>query len=100
MNIIETKLEGYIQLEVDGNLDTNTSPRLQNKLLEAFQKTNNVVVDMGKCGYMSSAGLRAFLMAQKTAASKGGSMKICNVQDSVMNIFEISNFINIFDIEA
>ena len=49
--------------------------------------------------YISSAGLRALLIGQKTAASKGGSMKLTNVSDVVMNIFEMSGFSKILKIE-
>ncbi len=98
MNVRETKGEGMIQISVEGNVDVNTAPRLQQSLLEAFQKSRNVVLDMNGCPYMSSAGLRALLIAQKTAASKGGTFKICNVQDAVMNVFEMTKFDKVLDI--
>ena len=49
--------------------------------------------------YISSAGLRALLIGQKTATSKGGSMKVTNVSDVVMNILELSGFAKILKIE-
>lgn len=98
MTITETKGEGVLQLAIDGNVDTNTAPRLQTSLLQAFQKSQNVVLDMTSCPYMSSAGLRALLIGQKTAISKGGSLKLCNVQDGVMKIFTVSKFDSILNI--
>ena len=79
MNVIATDCETYMRLMVDGRVDTNTSPQLQQAILNAFQKQKDVVVDFLNVPYISSAGLRALLIGQKTAASKGGSMKLTNV---------------------
>ena len=84
---------------MDGRVDTNTSPQLQQAILNAFQKKKDVVVDFLNVPYISSAGLRALLIGQKTAASKGGSMKLTNVSDVVMNILEMSGFSKILKIE-
>ncbi|MBR1441251.1 MAG: STAS domain-containing protein, partial [Lachnospiraceae bacterium] len=70
MTITEVKGEGTIQLNVEGQVDTVTAPELQQKILTSFQKSNDVVLDLGQVGYMSSAGLRALLLGQKTAQSK------------------------------
>ena len=88
-----------MRLLVDGRVDTNTSPQLQQAILNAFQKKKDVVVDFLNVPYISSAGLRALLIGQKTAASKGGSMKLTNVSDVVMNILEMSGFSKILKIE-
>lgn len=99
MNVIATDCETYMRLLVEGRVDTNTSPQLQQAILNAFQKQKNVVVDFLNVPYISSAGLRALLIGQKTAASKGGSMKLTNVSDVVMNILEMSGFSKILVIE-
>jgi anti-sigma B factor antagonist len=99
MNVIATDCESYMRLLVDGRVDTNTSPQLQQAILNAFQKKKDVVVDFLNVPYISSAGLRALLIGQKTAASKGGSMKLTNVSDVVMNILEMSGFSKILKIE-
>ena len=98
MTITETKGEDTIQLTVEGNVDTNTAPQLQNQILQSFQKSKNVVLEMSKCPYMSSAGLRALLIGQKTATSKGGSLKICNVTTVVADVFKMSGFSTILNI--
>ncbi len=98
MTISETKGEGTIQLSIEGNVDTNTAPQLQTKILQSFQKAKNVVLDMSGCPYMSSAGLRALLLGQKTAMSKGGSMKLCNVQKEVKDIFVMTKFDSVLNI--
>ncbi len=87
-----------IQLAVSGNVDTNTAPQLQAKILQSFQKVKSVVIDMGDCPYVSSAGLRAFLLGHKTATSKGGSLKLCNVQQTVMDVFKTTRFDSVLTI--
>ena len=99
MNIIATDCESYIRLIVDGRVDTNTSPQLQQAILSAFQKSKDIVVDFLNVPYISSAGLRALLIGQKTATSKGGNMKVTNVSETVMNILEMSGFSKILKIE-
>jgi anti-anti-sigma factor len=58
-----------------------------------------VVIDFLNVAYISSAGLRALLIGQKTAASKGGSMKLVNIADTVKTVLDMSGFSNILDIE-
>jgi len=99
MTISETRNEGMIQLAVEGRVDTNTSPELQKSILQAFQKGTRVVLDLQKVDYISSSGLRALLIGQKTASSKGGSMKLVHVCDSVRKVFEMTGFSKILNIE-
>ena len=99
MNIIVTDCESYIRLIVEGRVDINTSPQLQQAILSAFQKSKDIVIDFLNVSYISSAGLRALLIGQKTALSKGGSMRLTNLSDVVMNILEVSGFVNILKIE-
>lgn len=99
MNVIVTDCESYVRLIVEGRVDTNTSPQLQQAILNAFQKNKDVVVDFLNVPYISSAGLRALLIGQKTAASKGGSMKLTNVSETVMDILNMTGFSKILKIE-
>ncbi len=99
MNITLTDCGSYIRLIVDGRIDTNTSPQLQQAILNAFQKNNDVVLDFLNVDYISSAGLRALLIGHKTATSKGGSMKLTNVSSVVMNIFDVTGFAKILKVE-
>lgn len=92
MQVKESKEGDAIKLSVEGNVDTVTSPELQKAVLTAFQKSKDVILDIEKVPYMSSAGLRALLMGQKTAKSKGGSMKVTHVHPLVMQVFEMSGF--------
>ncbi|MBO5278780.1 MAG: STAS domain-containing protein [Lachnospiraceae bacterium] len=99
MQIKEIKLEDSIMLKVKGRVDTGTSPELQQEILKSFQKKNHLILDFEEVDYISSAGLRALLIGQKTANSKGGSMKLVHVCEMVNNILEMSGFINILTIE-
>ena len=99
MNIILTDCGSYIRLLIEGRIDTNTSPQLQQAILNAFQKKNDVVLDFLNVDYISSAGLRALLIGHKTATSKGGSMKLTNVSEGVMNIFDVTGFATILKID-
>lgn len=99
MNITETRNENVVQLVVEGRIDTNTSPQLQASILQAFQKRKALVIDFEKVDYISSAGLRALLIGQKTANSKGGTMTLYHVGDAVMKILNMSGFSRIFTIE-
>ncbi len=99
MEITEKKNEGQIVLAVSGSVDTVTSPELQKAILTAFQKSKDLVIDMAGVPYMSSAGLRALLIGQKTATSKGGSMALTGVQNTVMQVFEMSGFSRVLTIK-
>ncbi len=99
MTLTEIKNDDHSMIRVEGKVDTNTAPQLQAKILQCFQKSNHLVIDMEECPYMSSAGLRALLLGQKTASSKGGSMKLIHVGEVVMKIFSVSRFDKVLTIE-
>ena len=99
MTIVEKRNEGTIQLEVEGRVDTVTSPELQKTILQAFQKGNTIIIDLAKVDYISSSGLRALLIGQKTAGSKGGTMKLLHVCEGVMKVFEMTGFAKMLTIE-
>ncbi len=99
MNVIVTDCGTYIRLIVDGKVDTNTSPGLLQEILLAFQRKNKIVVDFLNVSYLSSAGLRALLIGQKTALSKKGSMRLANVSQAVKNVLDLSGFSSILEME-
>lgn len=99
MQITEQRENDVITLYIEGRVDTNTSPQLQEAILKGFQKVNQVVLDFEQCVYISSAGLRALLIGQKTANSKKGTMKLIHVPDILISVLEISGFINILTIQ-
>ena len=99
MNIVTSDCGMNIRLMIEGRVDANTSPLLQQAILNAFQKKSHVVLDFLNVQYISSAGLRALLIGHKTAASKGGSMKLVNVSGMVMEVLDMSGFSSILQIE-
>jgi len=85
-------------IKLDGRLDTITAPNLEEELKSCLEGINSLVFDLAKLEYVSSAGLRTLLMAQKTM-NRLGSMKIINVCEEVQEIFDITGFSDIFTIE-
>lgn len=100
MQVAAVREGSVITIKVEGRVDTNTSPELQKAILNAFQKENNVILDFEAVPYISSAGLRALLIGQKTAQSKNGSMKLLHLQSTVSDVLKLSGFSGILTIES
>ena len=98
MNYEEILMEGMLQLNIEGKIEALTSDEFQTLVLRSFMKSNNVILNMEKVKYMSSAGLRALVLGQKTAQSKGGKLIIINLQDQVRDTFVVTGFDGILDI--
>ena len=99
MKITTQTTESEIHLNINGRIDTNTSSEFQNEIMKSFQKGKHVVLNFEEVMYISSAGLRALLLGQKTAIAKGGSMKIINASEIVKEVFEVTGFAQILTIE-
>ena len=85
-------------IEIVGRLATITAPALDKTINEDIEDTKNLVLDLKGMEYISSAGLRVILSAQKKM-QKVGSMKLINVSDTVMDVFEMTGFADILVIE-
>ena len=85
-------------IEIAGRLDTTTAPALDKTINEDIGDTKNLVLDVKEMEYISSAGLRVLLSAQKKM-QKIGSMKVINVREEVMDVFEMTGFADILVIE-
>ena len=85
-------------IELVGRLDTTTAPALDKTINEDITGTKNLVLDVKELEYISSAGLRVLLGAQKKM-QKLGSMKVTNVREEVMEVFEMTGFADILTIE-
>jgi anti-sigma B factor antagonist len=83
---------------LEGRLDTTTAPELESDLKSFIDSITKLVFDFEKLEYISSAGLRVLLTAQKIM-SKQGSMKLIHVKDDVNEIFEVTGFSDILTIE-
>lgn len=99
MQIKEVKQSDRIVLEISGRIDAGNSAQLQQAILLSFQKMKNIVLDFQNVQYIASAGLRALMLGQKTAMSKGGSMKLVHVCELVMEVFDMTGFCDILTIE-
>ena len=93
---IQKKAEGTI-IGIAGRLDTTTSPDLAKTINEDIADTENLVLDFKKLEYISSAGLRVLLAAQKKM-NKLGTMKLINVCEDIMEVFEMTGFSDILTI--
>ena len=96
MKIDFTKNNGVLNVALDGRLDTTTAPEFESFLGEHYGEAVSVVIDCGKLSYISSAGLRVLLAAQKKTK---GAMKLTNVCELVMEVFEMTGFADILVIE-
>ena len=85
-------------IKLVGRLDTTTAPALDKTINEDIAGTKNLVLDVKELEYISSAGLRVLLGAQKKM-QKIGSMKVINVCEEVMEVFEMTGFADILTIE-
>ena len=98
MTIEIKKTEAETIIEIVGRLDTITAPALDKTINEDIGDTKNLVLDVKGMEYISSAGLRVLLSAQKKM-QKVGSMKVVGVCDDVMEVFEMTGFADILVIE-
>jgi anti-sigma B factor antagonist len=96
MNIIVELLNNVANLKVEGRLDTITAPDLDKRINELDAK--EIVIDLENLEYISSAGLRVLLSTHKKFVKLNG-MKVTNVKSEVMEIFEMTGFADILDIE-
>ena len=98
MNIAKTVEDTRLTLLLSGRLDTSTAPALEATLQESLPGVTELYFDFKELDYISSAGLRILLSAQKTM-SKQGSMVIRNVSEDIYEVFDITGFTDILTIE-
>ena len=98
LNMKKTIENGKAVFALEGRLDTNTSPELEKELRETLPGVSALELDFENLDYISSAGLRVLLSAQKLM-SRQGEMKVKNVNETIMEIFEVTGFTDILTIE-
>ena len=98
LNINKTSEEKTVVLALEGRLDTMTSPQLEAELFKDMPQAQELIFDFTKLEYISSAGLRILLTANKTMAPKGG-MKVVNASEIVKEVFDVTGFSDILTIE-
>ena len=96
MKIEFTKNDGVMNVTLEGRLDTTTAPALDDLLTKNLMCVDTLIIDCKELVYVSSAGLRVLLTAHKKMK---GAMKLVGVQELVMEVFEITGFVDILVIE-
>lgn len=95
---INKNLEGSkLTVALEGRLDTTTAPQLESEIRESLDGVTDLEFDFQKLAYISSAGLRVMLSAQKIM-NKQGMMTIRNVNEEIMEVFEVTGFVDILSI--
>jgi anti-sigma B factor antagonist len=96
MKLNFNKVDDALNLSIEGRLDTTTAPELDSFLTENLDGVGELNINCEKLVYLSSAGLRVLLVAHKKMQ---GKMKLSNVCDLVMEVFELTGFADILVIE-
>jgi anti-sigma B factor antagonist len=97
VNITTADAEGVTVVRFEGNLDTNTAPEAQDHLNGlASEGAAKILVDFEHLDYISSAGLRVLLATAKKLRGVGGNLRLCTLNETVAEVFEISGFSTIF----
>ena len=98
LNIQKNEQETLVQ--ITGELDTTATTEQADKLQQVLDIAGEkLVIDCSEMEYISSAGLRFFMQLKRESEAKGGSIKICHLNEDVADIFRMSGFQNIFEIE-
>lgn len=99
MNIKSEKVQNFTVLRIEGRIDTVRSSILENEINQLFNNgEKNLILNCKEMNYISSSGLRVFLVAQKKAIALNGKLMLCNLQPGIQEIFRISGFSNLFKI--
>lgn len=98
MTIEKQMQDGVINIKVSGRLDTTTAPDLEKEIKDTVTGCEELVLDFSDLEYISSAGLRVLLATQKKM-NEDGSLKVTGVNETVMEVFEVTGFSDILTIE-
>ena len=99
MTITTTRNGSALTLQLEGRLDTTTSPQLEAELSASLDGVKQLTLDLQQLAYLSSAGLRVILGAQKRM-NKQGQIVVRHVNETIMEVFEVTGFVDILTIEA
>ncbi|MBP5664767.1 MAG: STAS domain-containing protein [Clostridia bacterium] len=98
LNLSSTVENGKAVITAEGKIDTVTAPELENEICGVIPGITGLVIDFAGVNYISSAGLRVLLRAQKKMAERG-SMKLTNVSADVMQVFDVTGFSDFLTVE-
>ena len=99
MTIVKERNNNALTLKIEGRLETNTAPTLEITINENLDGVTELMLDMNQLTYVSSAGLRVLLSSQKKM-NKIGTMKLIGVCKEVMEVFEMTGFVDVLNIES
>lgn len=101
MNVKITENNAIQVVAIEGRLDTTNYNELETEMDQLFKNNNyNIIFDLVDLQYVSSSGLRVMLMTLKRVTAAGGKFILCNMQEGIKEIFEISGFTTIFTIDS
>ena len=99
MNITTEKINDFSVLKIDGRIDTSNFSEFEEEVDQLFNNgIKNIIFNCSGLNYISSSGLRVFLVAQKKTILLQGRLHLCNMQPGIKEIFAISGFSNLFRI--
>ena len=97
---IDSQKDGEnLTLKLEGRLETSTAPKLQEVVDKELEGIMKLLIDLEELEYVSSAGLRVLLAASKKMKAKQGNMVVCHVGEDIMEVFEITGFNDILNIQ-
>ena len=100
MTVTKEKNGNTLNVAIEGDIDINTAPQLQQELDGDLDDVTEVIFDLKNTGYTSSAGLRVFLGTYQTMDDKDGRMVLRNVNTEFMDILEMTGFTDFLEIES
>ncbi|HOZ29680.1 MAG: STAS domain-containing protein [Bacteroidales bacterium] len=89
--------ESLIVVIVEGSIDSNTSGELQTKIMGKISESNNVILDLSKVDFISSAGLRVLLMVYRQIKVKNGKVVLVGISEEIKDVMTMTGFINYFE---
>ena len=98
MNIVKEQDGSTLSVALEGRLDTLTSQQLESELRVSVEGVTELIFDLDQLEYISSAGLRVLLSAQKVM-NKQGEMVVRNIKPAIMEIFEVTGFVELLNIQ-
>ena len=100
MKITTDKQKECAVVRLEGNIDGQTAPVVQSEILPMIASHPNIMLDVSKVGYMSSAGLRVLLLLYRQVAAKNGKAVIVGLSDAIKETMEMTGFLDFFTLAA
>ncbi len=100
MTITDNVQNDTVTVFISGEIDGTNVGEFESAVKESMDKAPNMIMDLSDLSYVSSAGLRVFLMSKKMSEAAGKTMTICNLTDDVMSIFSVTGFVKLLNIST